>query len=407
MATGDKIQLERELEKISLSKTLAHGGNPKLDLALLAAEAIIIELDPKLNFVCEQWESLNVIEPVASILGINDLVINGRHIDVRVADQDNFVSISKSIIGSSLVTSGSLVVKLDQKDKLEASIVAYLPASAWTQLKEKDGSVSLKVDIDPEFDLVATLKSIFKRVQTDQAPEKKPSKEELKTFLQNPASSSSLRQILAALCFDQEIRDEMIELAEDTAVTMPLNTVVDILQKASAWNHTCENITVGLSARFKHVNPAEIKQIVQSLGERLGGQPEAPEYMNAIIDDVVKAELNTKFKSVYSLEARMKTLTNKLAQGISLKDSVKAIVNNPVAVDIAFTIKETRSNVDKFVDATVEEIGSAFQKLALHPVYATHSKENEAGLDSINEALELLEAHDIYEQAEAIKRSGL
>lgn len=407
MATGDKIQLARELEKISMSKTLAHGGNLKLDLALLAAEAIVVELDPKLNFVCEQWESLNIIEPLASVLGINDLVINGRHIDVRVAEEDNFVSISKSIVGSSLLTSGSLVVKFEQKDSLEASIIAYLPANAWTQLKEKDGAVSLKVDIDPDFDLVATLKSIVRRVQTDQAPEKKPSKEELKSFLQSPAASANLRQILAGLCFDQETREEMIELAEDASVSMPLNTVVDILQKASAWNHTCENITAALSARFKSVKPAEIKKIVQSLGERFGGQPEASEYMNAIIDDVVQAELNKKFKSANSLQTRMKALSSKLAQGVSLKDSVKALVNNPVAVDIAFTIKETRSNVDRFVDATVEEIGSAFQKLALQPVYATHSKENEAGVDSINEALELLEAHDIYEQAEAIKRSGL
>lgn len=412
MATGDKIQLSREMEKISLAKTLAQGGNHKLDLALLAAEAIIIELDPKLNFVCEQWESLNLIEPLASILGINDLVINGRHIDVRVTTDDNYVSIAKPLVGSSLLTSGSLIVKLEQSepDNL-ASIIGYVPASTWSQLKEQDGVVSLKVDVEPDFDLIATLKSIFKRLQTDQAPEKKPTREELRSFLQSPASSSSLRTIIAALCFNQETRDMACELSQDATISMPLNTVIAVLQKAAAWNFTCENIASSLSSQFKNVKPAEIKKLVQTLGERFGGQPESTEFMNAILAEVVQAEMSNKFKSTQALKERVKTLTSKLARGASLNDSVKAIINNPVAVDIAFAIKETRnqfsvSKLEKFVDATVEEIGGAFQKLALQPVYATHSKENEAGVDSINEALELLEAHDIIERAEAIKRSG-
>ncbi len=400
MATDNKIELTKEVEQISKSRSLALGANFKLDLALLAAEAVICHLDPKLNFVCEQWESLNLIEPLVSSLGINDLVINGRHIDVRVADDENYVSISKSILGSSLLTSGSLVVKFDQNTPLSGAIVAYVPTHAWTQLKEKDGSVSCKIEIEPDFSLVATLKSIFKRVQTDQAPEKKPTQEELNSFLQSPASSSSLRNIVAALCSCQDTREK----AMDMAVDLPLYTVKNILHKAAAWNHTCDNIVISLSAQFKNVKPAEIKKMIQALGEKFGGQPEAPDFMNTLLHDLVQAELSKKFS--VRLAEKAKSLSSKLSQGGSLNDSIKSLVNNSAAVDIAFAIKETRSQMENFVCATVEEIGAAFQKLALQPVYATHSKENEAGVDSINEVLELLEAHEIYERAEAIKKTG-
>ncbi len=402
MATERKIALTREMEILSSSNAMEQGVNQKLDLALLSAEAIISELDPKLNLVCEQWESLSNIQSLASTLGVNDLVINGRHIDVRVVDQDNFVSLNKILLGSALLTSGSLVVKFEQD---HAEFIAYIAPSTWAQQKEHDGFVALKVDVDNEFDLVATLKSIIKRAQTDQASEKKPAQEDLKIFLQSPAtSSSSLRPMIAALCSNSDLRETAFEMALD----LPLNTVTDILQKASAWNATCDIVTAKLATKFKSLKADEIKQIVQSTGERFGGQPEAPEYMNAILNELVQVEMNKKFSTTAKkIGEKVKTLSNKLAKGATLSDSVKALVNNSVAVDLALSIKETRFQMENFVLATAEEIGMAFQKLALQPVYATHSADNEAGVDSINEALELLEAHEIYERAEAIKKSGL
>lgn len=402
MATERKIALTREMEILSSSSAMVQGVNQKLDLALLSAEAIISELDPKLNIVCEQWESLSHIQSLASTIGVNDLVVNGRHIDVRVCDEDNFVSLNKILLGSALLTSGSLVVKLDQDN---AEIIAYIAPSTWTQQNEHDGFVSLRVDVDKDFDLVATLKSIIKRAQTDQACDKKPAQEDLKTFLQSPAtSSSSLRPMIAALCSNSDLRETAFQMALD----LPLNTVTDILQKASAWNATCDIVAAKLATKFKSFKADEIKQIVQSTGERFGGQPEAPEYMNAILNELVQMEMNKKFStSAKKIGEKVKTLSSKLAKGATLNDSVKALVNNSVAVDLAMSIKETRLQVENFVLATAEEIGMAFQKLALQPVYATHSADNEAGVDSINEALELLEAHEIYERAEAIKKSGL
>jgi hypothetical protein len=402
MATERKIALTREMEILSSSNAMVQGVNQKLDLALLSAEAIVSELDPKLNIVCEQWESLSHIQSLASTLGVNDLVVNGHHIDVRVCDDENVVSLNKILLGSALLTSGSLVVKFEQD---HAEIVAYIPASTWTQQKEQDGLVSFKVDIDKDFDLVATLKSIIKRAQSDHASEKKPAQEDLKIFLQSPAtSSSSLRPMIAALCSNSDLREAAFEMALD----LPLNTVTDILQKTSAWNATCDIVTAKLATKFKSLKADEIKQIVQSTGERFGGQPEAPQYMNAILNELVQVEMNKKFSTTAKkIGEKVKTLSSKLAKGATLSDSVKALVNNSVAVDLALSIKETRNQMENFVLATAEEIGMAFQKLALQPVYATHSADNEAGVDSINEALELLEAHEIYERAEAIKKNGL
>lgn len=401
MATGKKIALTREMEILSSSNALVQGVNQKLDLALLSAEAIICELDPKLNIVCEQWESLSNIHSLASTLGVNDLVINRHHIDVRVLDQENFVSLNKILLGSALLNSGSLVVKLDHD---HAEIVAYIPASTWNQQKEQDGVISMKVEIDKDFDLTSTLKSIIKRQQSDLSGEQKLEQEDLKNFLQSPASSSSsLRPMIAALCSNSDLREKAFELSTD----LPLNMVTLILQKASAWNATCDALTSKLANKFKSINPAEIKQLVEMTGEKFGGQPEAPGFMNALLNELVQVELNKKFSNAAKKIAdKVKTLSNKLAQGASLGDSVKQLVNNSVAVDLALSIKETRAQMEHFVCATAEEIGMAFQKLALQPVYATHSKENEAGVDSINEALVLIEAYEIYERAEAIKKSG-
>jgi len=400
MATERKIALTREMEILSSSNAKVQGVNQKLDLALLSAEAIICELDPKLNIVCEQWESLSNIHSLASSIGVNDLVINGRHIDVRVLDEDNFVSLNKILLGSALLTSGSLVVRFDNDD---AEIVAYIPPSTWSKYSENDDTVSFEVEIEKDFDLVSTLKSIIKRAQTDQSSDKLL-QEDLKTFLQSPASSSaSLRPMLAALCSNSELR----EMAFEVTVDLPLNMVTRILQKASAWNATCDTIAEKLASKFKGVKLAEIKQIVQSTGEKFGGQPEAPGFMNAVLNDLVQAELNKKFSTAAKkIAQKAKSLSAKVAQGASLSDSIKSLINNSVAVDLALSIKATRTHMENFVCATADEIGMAFQQLALQPVYATHSNENEAGVDAINEALELLEAHEIIEQAEAIKKSG-
>lgn len=402
MATGKKIALTREMEILSSSNAMAQGVNQKLDLALLSAEAIICELDPKLNLVSEQWESLSNIQSLASTLGVNDLVVNGRHIDVRVLDSDNFVSLNKILLGSALLNSGSLVVKFEQD---HAEIVAYIPASTWTQQKEHDGVISLKVDIEKDFDLVSTLKSIVKRAQTDLSIDQKLGQEELQNFLQSPASSSaSLRPMISALCSNSDLREKAFEMAVD----LPLNMVAHILHKASHWNATCEALSSKLAVKFKGIKPDEIKQIVQKTGDKFGGQPEAPGFMNAVLNEIVQVEMNKKFSTAAKkISDKVKSLSSKLAQGASLPDSVKQLVNNTVAVDLAISIKETRTQMENFVCATAEEIGMAFQKLALQPVYATHSAENEAGVDSINEALEILEAHEIYERAEAIKKSGL
>jgi len=80
--------------------------------------------------------------------------------------------------------------------------------------------------------------------------------------------------------------------------------------------------------------------------------------------------------------------------GVNAVDAVKALVKNAVAVDLALAIKNKRQATAGFMAATAEEIGMAFQQLALQPAYATHSS-GDSGVDSINEALALLQATDM------------
>ena len=100
--------------------------------------------------------------------------------------------------------------------------------------------------------------------------------------------------------------------------------------------------------------------------------------------------------------ARMKSIIDQVLDGKTVADAVKEKVKNSFAVDVAITIKKNReaagSLMESFVTASAEEIGKAFQQLAVQPAYATHSSSTDNGVDSINEALEILESCKALEE---------
>jgi len=144
-----------------------------------------------------------------------------------------------------------------------------------------------------------------------------------------------------------------------------------------------------------------LKKHVTVTGEELGGQPEAPAFRKALLKRVSSDEISRRLGG--NAAAKMKNLYDQIIAGKSATDAVKQVVKNNAAVDIAQAIKTQRGRVENFIAVSVEEIGQAFQSLALQPAYATHSKKDE-GLDAINEALLLLEAGDIAESVQAIEK---
>lgn len=99
--------------------------------------------------------------------------------------------------------------------------------------------------------------------------------------------------------------------------------------------------------------------------------------------------------------AKVADVVEQVFSGKSALDSVRHLMTNTVAVDLAATIKHQRQRAQDFTAATAEEIGMAFKQLSLQPSYATHST-GDSGVESINEALQLLEAAELAEQARAL-----
>lgn len=391
------VALSPEIIRLAQIRARENGLALENELARLVVEELVMSLDPELGLILEPELSLNAVDSLAYAIGANDLVINGKHIDVRAMDDTGRVSLDKSLIGSPLLAVGTLVVKLDST--IDARVVAHIPPGSWLSGEETEDRISVAVDADPNFDLEALLKSIDARVQIplDRAVSVLPDEAELTTFVNDRKRivASRQKQIITALCAKQEIRD----LAHEVRVDCSRKTVNDVLKDGATWNRRTEEMAVVLAPKFKSLTREEVRKAIVGTGETYGGQPEAPEFRKAAIKTLTRAQLER-----VSSSARVKAIAEQVLAGKSVMEAVKGLVKSSVAVDIASAIKKKRGKVENFVAATAEEIGFALKQLSLQPAYATHSTNKEAGVESINEALELLSACQILEDLDSLER---
>ncbi|MFX6888217.1 hypothetical protein ABTH62_20655, partial [Acinetobacter baumannii] len=75
---------------------------------------------------------------------------------------------------------------------------------------------------------------------------------------------------------------------------------------------------------------------------------------------------------------------DKLVAGKNKAEAIREFVKNQAAVDVARIIGEKRDALKHFASASADEIGAAFQQLALQPAYATHSASDSTGVEAIN-----------------------
>lgn len=94
----------------------------------------------------------------------------------------------------------------------------------------------------------------------------------------------------------------------------------------------------------------------------------------------------------------MESFIDKVVVGRGKVEAIREYVKNQAAVDVARVIAEKRNALQRFATASAEEIGFAYQQLALQPAYATHSASDSTGLQAINEALNLFEAASFVEE---------
>jgi hypothetical protein len=181
---------------------------------------------------------------------------------------------------------------------------------------------------------------------------------------------------------------------------LPAARVTKVLLAAGRWNAVVEKTSDKLADRFTKLSKDEIRRQVMAVGERFGGEIKGPAFRSELLQQLAASELARS--STVPVNVAQSVLAKVLA-GVSAADAVKELVKNAVAVDLALSIKSKRQAAVGFMAATADEIGMAFQQLALQPAYATHSAAD-SGIDSINEALALLSATDMADTIKACDR---
>jgi len=379
-------------------KTRSLGASLTNELARLVAEESVLAIDPEINLVVEAAHTLTEIDALVSIAGLNGIGVNGREIDVRPVSEDGFIAVPRLLIGTPYLSAGTLVVQMNGH---QGEVVAHVGPGSFLAQEDKAGQddyVYVRVNIDPSFDLEKTLTSLVGAPVVDFGQNLKslPDEAELARFLTNRQQMILARQkqVVTAIASKEAVRESLIKVAEATALTKLSN----ILQSSGVWEVRTLRFTQKLAEKFPALSRDRVRDEIKKAGEEFGGQPETPEFRRELIKRLTKLEIEERLKS--TAPAKVKQIIDAVVSGQSAKDAVNAIVSNKVAVAIAVSIKEQRNALAGFCQASAEEIGLAFGQLALQPAYATHSFDSEGGIDAINEALALLEAGQIAEQAE-------
>lgn len=386
-----------EVTRLAQLKAKQAGVDINYELARSIVEESIIELDPELDLVINTSESFCDIAGLAKVVGANDIVVNDRHIDVRVLNDEGNIEISRALIGTPYLLNGSLIVSLQGTDG--GTVVGLVSAANWQSAEQqsKSGNISLKFQTQADFDLGASLSGICNKAQVPMPNTVKtlPNESELHGFIHNRDNIIAARQkqIVISVLNDPAVRAKF----EDAQARV--RKTDRVVSDAAVWENRVEKVVESVSSKFSALSPKEVRNVVRKTGEIFGGQPESPQFRKHMLSKLTVEQLSKKFAGV-SL-SKVAEVVDHVFSGQSALDSVKGIVNNKVAVDIAAKIKTHRNRAEGFVAATAEEIGMAFNQLALQPAYATHSSAD-SGVDSINEALQLLEAAELAEQASAL-----
>ncbi|MBK7837391.1 MAG: hypothetical protein IPJ49_06860 [Candidatus Obscuribacter sp.] len=207
--------------------------------------------------------------------------------------------------------------------------------------------------------------------------------------------SARRKQIFSYLCAHWD--EATIAMVDSIKVSFNNSTIKPVLRGAAYWNNTVEMLTDKIDGKFNKLSRDDIKAHVLTMGETYGSEYRAPAFRKSLLEALSKAQLAGSQVS----EQKVNNLVEKIISGTSPLEAVRQLVNNKTAVDLAYAIKRERQKVSGFVAATAEEIGMAFQKLALQPAYATHSS-GDSGVESINEALALLEVSELAESVKSL-----
>lgn len=397
-----QIELSPEVVRVAQIRASRQGLQFRQELARLVAEEAVVDLDCELGLLLENELSMNQSDVLAASLGVSDIVVNGHRLDVRAIDEDGEVVITRALVGSPYLSMGSLLVKLEGVHG--GTVVGHLSSGAW--LKAEDGlrdadpirvPVSLGDFNFAEFMVELTNKAVLNLPGVSKLVNFKTDVNELIND-KGRLIVARQKQIFSYLC--SHWSEETMAAVEAIGYKLPAARVTKVLLAAGRWNAVVEKASDKLAARFTKLSKDEIRHQVMAVGERFGGEIKGPAFRSELLQQLAASELARS--STVPVNVAQSVLAKVMA-GVSAADAVKELVKNAVAVDLALSIKNKRQAAAGFMAATADEIGMAFQQLALQPAYATHSAAD-SGVDSINEALALLSATDMADTIKACDR---
>lgn len=373
----------------------------KNELARLAVESYICQtIDPELDILIDEGASMSRSLNLSVVLGVNDIVVNGHRLDVRAIEDGNKVSINRTLVGSQYLSLGTIVVRMH--NLFNASVIGFIGAGVWMKAEDaqKSNRVEVQLETSPDaeqnYDFTGALQGHLAKqvVKLPDMSHLKDVKAEVNSLLNDSEHLISARrkQVFNHLCAHWD--DETCDMVESIKLSGS-DMISHVLSDAARWNAAVERLCDKLAPRFQSMSRNEIRDQILKQGEIYGGQFAAPSFRSGLLSGLAQSQLKADGKQ---LAPKVQTIMNRIMAGGTALDAVKQLVTNKAAVELAGVIKKERKKVSGFVAASAEEIGMAFQKLALQPAYATHSSAD-GGIESINEALVLLE---VGEMAQAI-----
>jgi hypothetical protein len=377
------VQRQCRREQLPFAQQLARG---------VVEEAIMSE-NPQLDLLVDSASALAEIPALVRAAGVNDVVINGKHVHVAVLDSDNKVAIPAMLARTRYLANGALIVKLDGTQA--ASVVGHLSAAVIDKAFESAHDTDLFLEIEPgsDFELAKVAETLM--AFEDGSAQMKLKAQDYVTFV-NDRSSLPLavqRQIVSAL-MEPAIR-------ENVSFLWQRDHVVEALADAALWNSRVDALCQKLALKFTSLAGSQIKDAVLRVGEKLGGQVEITEFQKTLVGELTQAAIRERVSP--KAQAQIKGLIDEIYSGASALKAVKQLISNQLTIDLAEAITRQRKGIIDLANATADEFGLAFRSLSLQPAYATHSQKETVSLEVVDEALLLLEVAKLAEEMKGLE----
>jgi hypothetical protein len=439
-----KIEVSPELIRLTQQRAKRFNLPYRKQVARCVAEQAVLELDPECNFLVDNESSLAEVDALVRALKVNDIVVNNRHIDISLYEEGE-VSLASALIDTPYLECGSIVIRLD--GATTGTIVGYIDPTAWSCLaRSADGAdlITLPFSPLPDFDLADCLAKIERNVSpnVDKPVDSLAKAEDYLQFSRDRRSMSIDKQrgVVASAVSSAAVRKNIGHLssvnagvpgtpgvaggaggaggaagsagaasasgaaggAGGTFGTSVRDVTGKVLRDSAVWEIRALNVLEKVKQKFPEIPTSKLEESIRLAGAQNGGQPQAPAFKRSLMKLIARQQLAARLSSAASFspeaKALMDSFIDKVAAGKGKVEAIREYIKNQAAVDVARVIGEKRDALHRFASASADELGFAYQQLALQPAYATHSASDTTGLEAINEALNLFETGSLVEE---------